>query len=82
MKENNIIHRDLKLENILIKYKDKGKKEYTVKLTDYGVSKRLFTLSKKCNTHIGTITTMAPEILEGKNEYNYKCDLWSIGIMI
>ena len=82
MKENNIIHRDLKLENILIKYKDKEKKEYTVKLTDYGVSKRLFSLSKKCNTHIGTLTTMAPEILEGKNEYNYKCDLWSIGIII
>ena len=82
MKENNIIHRDLKLENILIKYKDKEKKEYTVKLTDYGVSKRLFSLSKKCNTHIGTLTTMAPEILEGKTEYNYKCDLWSIGIII
>ena len=84
MKENNIIHRNLKLENILIKYKDKEKKDYTVKLTDYIVSKRLFSLSKKCNTHVGTITTMVPEILEGegKNECNYKCDLWSIGIII
>ena len=84
MKENNIVHRDLKLENILIKYNDQTKKDYTVKLTDYGVSKRLFSLSKKCKTHVGTITTMAPEILEGegKNEYNYKCDLWSIGIII
>jgi len=86
MKDNNIVHRDLKLENILIKYNDQTKKDYTVKLTDYGVSKRLFSLSKKCKTHVGTITTMAPEILEGegegKNEYNYKCDLWSIGIII
>ena len=83
MKENNIIHRNLKLENILIKYND-NKKDYTVKLTDYDVSKRLFSLSKKCNTYAGTIITMAPEILEGegKNEYNYKCDLWSIGIII
>jgi serine/threonine protein kinase len=48
------------------------------------VSKRLFSLRKKCNTHVGTIATMAPEILdgEGKNEYNYKCDLWSIGIIV
>ena len=84
MKENNIIHRDIKLENILIKYKDEEKKEYIVRLTDYGVSKILMSLSKKCNTHAGSISTMAPEIFEGEgqNEYNYKCDLWSIGIII
>ena len=25
---------------------------------------------------------MAPEILEGEEEYDYKCDLWSIGVII
>ena len=40
MKENKIIHRDLKLENILIKYKDKEHKKYIIKLSDYGCSKR------------------------------------------
>ena len=79
MKEKNIIHRDLKLENILIKY-EKNKK--IMKITDYGCSKRLISLSRNCNTNgIGTVIYMAPEILEGK-EYNYKCDLWSIGIII
>ena len=79
MKEKNIIHRDLKLENILIKY-EKNKK--IIKITDYGCSKRLISLSRNCNTNgIGTVIYMAPEILEGK-EYNYKCDLWSIGIII
>ena len=83
MKENKIIHRDLKLENILIKYNDKEKKKYTIKLTDCGCSKRLISLSKNYgNTpNIGTIVYMAPEILKGE-EYNYKVDLWSIGIII
>ena len=81
MKENNIIHRDLKLENILIKYDDKEHKKFKIKLSDYGCSKRLISLSKNCNTHAGTDEYMAPEILNG-GEYNYKCDLWSIGIII
>ena len=84
MKENSIIHRDLKIENILVKYEDKERKKYIVKLTDYGISKKLFSLSKNCQTYAGTLATMAPEILkgEGQEKYNYKCDLWSIGIII
>ena len=81
MKENNIIHRDLKLENILIKYDDKEHKIYTIKLSDYGCSKRLISLSRNCKTHAGTSSYMSPEVLNG-GEYNYKCDLWSIGIII
>ena len=79
MKEKKIIHRDLKLENILIKYNNN--KKYTIKLSDYGCSKRLISLSRNCNTYTGSIIYMSPEILKRK-EYNYKCDLWSIGIII
>jgi len=79
MKENNIIHRDLKLENILIKYIDKQK--FIIKLSDYGCSKRVISLSRNCNTYSGTLLYISPEILKGK-EYNYKCDLWSIGVII
>jgi len=80
MREYKIIFRDLKLENILIKYKDNNK--YIIKLADYGISKRINSLSKNyCNTNAGTLEYIAPEILKGEN-YNYKCDLWSIGIMI
>jgi len=79
MKEKKIIHRDLKLENILIK-KENG--QYIIKLTDYGCSKRLISLSNYGNTQgVGTVAYMAPEILKGE-EYNYKADLWSIGIII
>ena len=83
MKENKIIHRDLKLENILIKYDDIDKKLFTIKLTDFGCSKRLLSLSKNYgNTpNVGTFVYMAPEILKGE-VYNYKVDLWSLGIII
>ena len=81
MYKNHIIHRDLKLDNILIKYTDNTKTKFIVKLTDYGLSKQLVSLSKFCNSHAGTPVTMAPEILNDE-EYNYKCDLWSLGVII
>ena len=80
MKEKKIIHRDLKLENILMKYEDKNK--FIIKLADYGTSKRLDSLSKNyCNSTVGTLVYMSPEILK-REKYNYKCDLWSIGVII
>ena len=81
MVDNNIIHRDLKLENILVNYENKQKTKYTVKLCDYGASRKLKRFSQICFSHIGTTYTMAPEILMDK-KYNNKCDLWSLGIII
>ena len=81
MSDNNIAHRDLKLENILIKYENKEKTKYIFKLTGYGISKQLLTLSKRFTTKVGTLNLMAPEILEGE-KYNIECDLWSLGIIL
>jgi surface protein len=81
MVKNNIVHRDLKLENILIKYIDEGKKDFIVKLTDYGVSKQV-TSTRLCQSQVGTDMTMAPEVLEGKDIYDNRCDLWSIGVIM
>ena len=81
MVDNKIIHRDIKLENILVKYVNGQRKKYTVKLSDYGISKQLGTLSRKNRTNIGTTKTMAPEIMK-EEPYDNKCDLWSIGVII
>ena len=81
MNENKIIHRDIKLDNIVVKYNNENKNSdinFIVKLTDYGMSKNLINTIGK--TYAGTPLTMAPEILEGegKVDYDNKCDLWSI----
>ena len=81
MNENNVAHRDIKLNNILIKYLNKNKTEFKVLLSDYGVSNQLETMTMKYKTNAGTKIFMAPEILRGK-EYDNKCDLWSLGVNI
>ena len=80
MHKENIIHRDLKLENILIKYKNIHLNDFEVKLSDFGLSKHLEN-KNVTSTFCGTIINMAPEILENK-QYNNKIDLWSLGIII
>ena len=80
MHQNNIIHRDLKLGNILIKFTDKSHKKFIPKLSDYGFSKDLNN-SNYTATHLGTPATMAPEIMMNL-PYNEKSDLWSIAAMM
>ena len=81
MNQNRIVHRDIKLENILINYEDDKKTKFIVKLTDYSVSTILLSSSRKLQTHVGTPYYMAPEIMIGE-EYNEKCDLWNLGVVI
>ena len=76
MKEKKIVHRDLKPDNILIK---KEKNKNIIKLCDYGISK--IGQYSKLTSHKGTSQYMAPEIMKGET-FNYKCDLWSLGIII
>ena len=80
MQKHNIIHRDLKLGNILIKYTDENKKKFIPKLSDYGFSKVL-NASNYTSTHLGTPATMAPEIMKNL-PYDEKSDLWSVGAMM
>ena len=76
-----IMHRDLKLKNILYKYTDNlNKKEFDVKLADFGFAKVLE--NDITFTHVGTPLNMAPEILERKTSYSFNSDLWSIGVII
>ena len=81
MLDNNIAHRDINLNNILIKYLNKDKTKFKVLLSDYGVSNQLVSMTGKFHTNTGTKIFMAPEILRGEG-YNNKCDLWSLGVNI
>ena len=79
LNENHLIHRDLKLGNILIKYVDETKTKFIPKLCDYGFSKELN--KNITSTHLGTPATMAPEIMKNQG-YNEKADLWSVGVIL
>ena len=81
MDKYKISHRDIKLNNILVKYLNEEKTKYKILLSDYGVSNHLNSLVQNFNSHVGTKLIMAPEIL-GNQPYNNKCDLWSLGIII
>ena len=79
MHEKNISHRDIKLENILLKFTNKEKTKFVPKLCDFGFSKQIEKYG--VNTRLGTPITLAPEILKG-GEYDSKTDLWSLGVII
>ena len=71
--ENKKIHRDVKTENILLTH------EGIAKLADFGVSTQLMHSFSKKITKIGTPFYMSPEVIM-QNKYDYKCDIWSLGI--
>ena len=81
MQDRHIVHRDIKLTNILVKYLNEQKTKFKVLLSDYGVSNHINSITGKYRTIAGTKIIMAPEILNGE-EYNNKCDLWSLGVNI
>ncbi|XP_031351673.1 serine/threonine-protein kinase Nek8-like isoform X2 [Photinus pyralis] len=72
----NIIHRDLKAENIFLT----GLQADVVKIGDFGISKILQN-ETKTQTFIGTANYLAPEMCHGK-PYNTKSDIWSLGCIL
>ena len=75
-----VIHRDIKLDNILLKKKRGGEGEVDIRLIDFGLSKEIKVKRLKDREKIGTHTYMAPEVIEGV--YSSKCDMWSVGIVL
>ena len=80
---NNIIHRDLKLENILINDIEKSKATnedlFLLKIIDFGTAK-IFDKNKRLGTIVGSIYYIAPEVLMKK--YGKECDMWSAGVIL
>ncbi|BFU25977.1 tyrosine kinase, putative [Entamoeba histolytica HM-1:IMSS-B] len=81
--ENNIIHRDVKGENVLI-YSLNPHSQVCGKLTDFGtcrnISERALQL-QPLSHGIGTPTYMAPECLANSN-YSYSADVYSFAIIL
>ena len=75
-----IVHRDLKLENILISDMDKYG-IITIKLCDFGFSKYE---KEESNDVVGTLGYLAPEIDKEKiTQYDgYKADIWCLGVIL
>ena len=72
--KNNITHRDIKLENILL---DNNKKN--IYLCDFGWSTDISGRQRK--TFCGTYEYMSPEIINNK-EYGKGSDIWALGILL
>ena len=51
----------------------------TLKLIDFGLAQRITPENPYLSKPTGTPYYMAPEVLAGK--YDYKCDVWSIGVI-
>lgn len=69
-----VIYRDLKPENCLLDH------EGHLLLTDFGLSKIALNNDDRCNSSLGTIEYMAPEVIQGK-PYGKACDWWSLGAL-
>jgi serine/threonine protein kinase len=74
---NGIVHRDIKPENILFVTQDND--DLSVKLIDFGLSRRHKKGDAYMSNPVGTAYYMSPELLKGK--YDQACDVWSTGIV-
>lgn len=75
--DRNIIHRDLKLNNVVL-----NRVTSKVLITNFGLSKLLSSDSTLFYDQRGSPAYIAPEILSGKPYQGKPSDMWSLGVML
>jgi len=73
--EKRIIHRDLKLGNLLLG------KSFDIKIADFGLAAKIDHDGEKRRTICGTPNYIAPEVLDKKIGHSYEVDIWSLGVI-
>ncbi|KAH0574661.1 Kinase, TKL LISK [Spironucleus salmonicida] len=91
MHQNQMVHRDLKIQNVLLKKKiNRDISQVQTKISDFGLARKLTLDLEKTEldrttsryTTVGTPLLMAPEILINDSVYNEQVDIFMFGLMI
>ena len=78
MHSQNVVHRDLKLENILI---DRQSKQ--IKLIDFGFSTEVISMKETRLPFVcGTPIYMSPEVAQKKDHLGGPADIWALGVVL
>eukprot|EP00047_Mylnosiga_fluctuans_P004115 m.232773 g.232773 ORF g.232773 m.232773 type:complete len:654 (-) comp12410_c0_seq1:111-2072(-) len=71
---NGVIHRDIKLDNLMLDA------DGHVKVGDFGLCRTGVGLGQRSDSYCGTPTTMAPEVYN-RTAYSFEVDWWSLGVV-
>lgn len=76
---NNIVHRDIKAENLL--FQSKNSNNTSILLADFGFARHLKE-GELLHDQCGTLSYLAPECLEKKAGHSYPVDMWALGVLV